>query len=58
MTEYQSPIHFRPKEGVLADTIPFFRNGEYHIFYLRGSIGIDESHLEVARQISAAALNP
>ena len=36
---YTSPIHFRPKVGVLADTIPFFWKGEYHIFYLRGSIG-------------------
>ena len=33
---YVSPIHFRPKVGVLADTIPFYWNGEYHIFYLRG----------------------
>lgn len=34
-----SPLHFRPVAGVMADTIPFFWNGEYHIFYLRGSIG-------------------
>jgi hypothetical protein len=33
---YASPIHFRPKVGVLADTIPFFWKGEYHIFYLHG----------------------
>ena len=34
-----APIHFRPKTGVLADTIPFFWKGEYHVFYLHGSIG-------------------
>lgn len=33
---YVSPIHFRPKVGVLADTIPFYWKGEYHVFYLRG----------------------
>lgn len=32
-------IHYRPAEGRLADTIPFFWKGEYHIFYLRGNIG-------------------
>ena len=39
VNNYVSPIHFRPKTGVLADTIPFYWKGEYHIFYLRGSIG-------------------
>jgi sucrose-6-phosphate hydrolase SacC (GH32 family) len=36
---YVSPIHFRPAVGVLADTIPFYWKGAYHIFYLRGNIG-------------------
>ena len=36
---YKSPVHFKPERGVLADTIPFFWKGEYHIFYLRGGIG-------------------
>ena len=30
-------IHFQPEEGVLGDTIPFYWQGEYHIFYLKGS---------------------
>lgn len=34
-----SPLHFRPVAGVMADTIPFYWKGSYHIFYLRGSIG-------------------
>lgn len=34
-----SPLHFRPAAGVMADTIPFYWKGEYHIFYLRGGIG-------------------
>jgi sucrose-6-phosphate hydrolase SacC (GH32 family) len=33
---YASPIHFRPKNGALIDTIPFYWKGEYHVFYLRG----------------------
>lgn len=37
--KYASPIHFRPETGVLADTIPFFWKGEYHIFYLMGGTG-------------------
>lgn len=39
MTNPQPTLHYRPKEGRLADTIPFFWKGEYHIFYLRGNIG-------------------
>lgn len=29
-----SPLHFFPKEGRLGDTIPFYWNDEYHVFYL------------------------
>ncbi len=35
----ESPIHFRPAFGRLADTIPFYWNGEYHVFYLLGNVG-------------------
>lgn len=35
----KQPLHYRPAEGRLADTIPFFWKGDYHIFYLRGNIG-------------------
>jgi len=31
---YASPIHFRPAVGALADTIPLFYKGQYHVFYL------------------------
>ncbi len=32
----KSPVHHRPvRIGRLADTIPFYWKGEYHIFYLR-----------------------
>lgn len=34
-----NPIHYRPATGRLADTIPFFWKGDYHIFYLHGDIG-------------------
>ena len=30
---------FRPEVGGLADTIPFYWNGEYHVFYLHGGVG-------------------
>ena len=30
-----SPLHFRPARGRLCDTIPFFHDGEYHVFYIR-----------------------
>lgn len=36
---FVSPIHFRPNNGLLCDTIPFFWKGEYHVFYLRLAIG-------------------
>ena len=29
-------IQFRPKIGVFGDPIPFYWNGQYHVFYLRG----------------------
>jgi sucrose-6-phosphate hydrolase SacC (GH32 family) len=36
---YVSPIHYRPRRGCLADTIPFFWKGAYHVFYLQGGVG-------------------
>ena len=36
---YADPIHYRPQVGVLADTIPFYWKGEYHVFYLHGRVG-------------------
>ena len=34
-----SPTHFRPAFGRLADTIPFYWKGQYHVFYLLGNVG-------------------
>ena len=42
---YESPVHFRPDFGRLADTIPFFWEGEYHIFYLRAIDKVPWEHL-------------
>ncbi len=39
MPTAQPVLHYRPKVGRLADTIPFFWKDQYHIFYLRGNIG-------------------
>ena len=35
LPRFDSPIHYRPATDALADTIPFFWKGEYHVFYLR-----------------------
>jgi hypothetical protein len=41
-----SPIHYRPPgPGRLADTIPFYWNGEYHIFYLRAVGKVPWEHI-------------
>ena len=37
--ETPATLHYRPKVGVFADPIPMFHKGDYHVFYLRGSIG-------------------
>ncbi len=42
----RSPVHYRPSRiGRLADTIPFFWNGEYHIFYLRAVGKVPWEHI-------------
>lgn len=42
---YHSPIHYRPEIGRLADTIPFYWKGEYHIFYLRALDKVPWEHI-------------
>ncbi len=42
---YASPIHYRPAAGRLADTIPFFWKGDYHIFYLRALDKVPWEHI-------------
>ena len=42
---YVSPIHFRPFTGALADTIPFFFQGQYHVFYLHVIEGTPWEHI-------------
>ena len=36
---FHSPVQYRPDGATLADTIPFFWKGAYHIFYLRAGHG-------------------
>lgn len=36
---YDSPIHYRPAGAILADTIPFFWKGTYHVFFLKAGLG-------------------
>ena len=40
-----SPVHYRPSFARLADTIPFFWKGEYHIFYLRAVEHVPWEHI-------------
>jgi beta-fructofuranosidase len=42
---FASPIHFRPAVGRLADTIPFFHDGKYHVFYLRAIGKVPWEHI-------------
>ena len=42
---YPSPIHYRPAAGRLADTIPFYWKGDYHIFYLRALDKVPWEHI-------------
>ena len=40
--EYRSPVHFRPSLPVkkaVGDVMPFYWNGEYHVFYLTNPLG-------------------
>ena len=36
---FRSPIHYCPSVGTVADIIPFFWKGEYHVFYLHHGLG-------------------
>lgn len=36
---WKSRYHYRPSTGNFADPIPFYWNGEYHVFYLQGDVG-------------------
>jgi beta-fructofuranosidase len=42
---YASPVQFRPEFGRLADTIPFYWKGEYHVFYLRAIDKVPWEHI-------------
>ncbi|MHB1458699.1 MAG: LamG-like jellyroll fold domain-containing protein [Armatimonadota bacterium] len=42
---YQSPLQYRPDVSVLADTIPFYWKGDYHIFYLHPVAGVNWNHI-------------
>ncbi|QEH34807.1 Beta-fructosidase [Aquisphaera giovannonii] len=44
-TPVASPIHFRPEVGRLADTIPFYHDGKYHVFYLRALSKVPWEHI-------------
>ena len=32
----RSIFHYRPQDGYFGDTVPFFWQGQYHLFYLKG----------------------
>ena len=31
-------LHYKPSDGYVADTIPFFWDGVYHLFYLKAPL--------------------
>lgn len=37
---WRSSYHYRPVVGNVADPIPFYWKGEYHVFYLQGDHGL------------------
>jgi len=42
---YKSPIHYQPPVGRMGDTIPFYFNGEYHVFYIRAMAKMPWAHI-------------
>lgn len=42
---YQSPIHYQPPVGKMGDTIPFYWNGAYHVFYIRAMAKMPWAHI-------------
>ena len=42
---YRSPIHYAPPVGRMGDTIPFFWNGAYHVFYIRAMAKMPWAHI-------------
>jgi|GEM_PF-1020318 beta-fructofuranosidase len=42
---YRSPIHYQPPVGKMGDTIPFYWNSEYHVFYIRAMAKMPWAHI-------------
>ena len=42
---YRSPIHYQPPVGKMGDTIPFYWNGAYHVFYIRAMAKMPWAHI-------------
>ncbi len=42
---YRSPIHYSPPVGRMGDPIPFYHDGEYHIFYIRAMAKMPWAHI-------------
>ncbi|MBU0679398.1 MAG: hypothetical protein KJ626_14960 [Verrucomicrobia bacterium] len=42
---YKSPIHYRPPVVKMGDTIPFYWDGEYHVYYLRATAKMAWGHI-------------
>lgn len=47
----RSPVHLYPQERLIGDVMPFYHNGEYHIFYLLNASGISNINWEHAVSI-------
>lgn len=42
---YRSPIHYRPSVGRMGDTIPFYADGAYHVFFIRAMPKMPWAHI-------------
>ncbi len=42
---YRSPIHYQPPVGKMGDTIPFYWDGQYHVFYIRAMAKMPWAHI-------------
>ena len=42
---YTSPIHYQPPVGRMGDTIPFYHDGAYHVFYIRAMAKMPWAHI-------------
>ena len=51
--EYMHLLHFKPTDGCVGDIIPFYDDGEYHVFYLKRLEGLNDSSSPAFRRLTS-----